>query len=308
MIISDLTLPELRQRLAGPGLNLRTGPVVSRIHSTLEPIVRGLALLYEAHTVEEPCDFADFHVKISRPSGLRRWFHPQVFFHIDSALPFKPLPADQAFPMMEWGLNWCVSSHCHQYLAIHAAVVERNGHALILPAPPGSGKSTLCAGLISRGWRLLSDELTLIDPVSGHIVPIPRPVSLKNASIEVIRKFNPEAVFSPVVHDTAKGSVAHMRPPAASVYRSAETVLPRWLVLPRYIADTDANLRRLSKAHAFMQLADNSFNYSLHGRRGFDTLCQAIDSCDCYEFLYSSLDDAIDIFTRLAENSSGVDR
>jgi predicted ATPase len=31
---------------------------------------------------------------------------------------------------------------------------------VILPAPPGSGKSTLCAALVTRGWRLLSDELT----------------------------------------------------------------------------------------------------------------------------------------------------
>jgi predicted ATPase len=33
-------------------------------------------------------------------------------------------------------------------------VVERDGHALILPAMPGSGKSTLTAALVQRGWRL----------------------------------------------------------------------------------------------------------------------------------------------------------
>ena len=42
-------------------------------------------------------------------------------------LPFAPLPLDQAFPMLEWGLNWCVSAHCHQYLIFHAAVVEKSG-------------------------------------------------------------------------------------------------------------------------------------------------------------------------------------
>ena len=58
--------------------------------------------------------------------------------------------------------------HAHQYLIIHAAVVEKNGLAAILPAPPGSGKGTLTAGSVLSGWRLLSDELTLIDRLSGR--------------------------------------------------------------------------------------------------------------------------------------------
>lgn len=301
MIIADLSLSDLRQRLAASGLSLRTGPVVTRIRSTLTPVIAGIALHYAQHPLDEAGGFADFDIRLGRPRGLRRWFHPQVFFHLDGVSPFKPLPADQAFPMLEWGLNWCVSNSCHVYLAIHSAVVERNGRALILPAPPGTGKSTLCAGLISRGWRLLSDELTLIEPESGRIVPIPRPVSLKNASIEVIRRFNPGAVLGPIVHDTVKGAVAHMRPPADSVRRAAESVPPGWLVLPRYMAGAAASLTPLPKARAFMQLADNAFNYHLHGRRGFETLGRLIDACACYEFTYSRLDDAEAVFARLAE-------
>jgi HprK-related kinase A len=301
LIIADFSLPQLRQRLAGPGLNLRTGPVVTRIHTTLKAVVEGLALHYAEHPVEDYRAFADFDVRVRQPRGLRRWYRPQVYFEIDGASPFKPLAAMQAFAMTEWGLNWCVSSHCHQYLTIHAAVVERGGRALVLPAPPGSGKSTLCAGLVSRGWRLLSDELTLIDPDSGRLVPIPRPVSLKNASIEVIRRFSQEAVLGPVVRETTKGDVAHMRPPADSVRRAAETAAPGWVVLPRYVPGAEANLTRLSKARAMMQLADNSFNYSLHGRRGFEVLAGVIDASDCYEFTYSRLHDADAVFRRLSE-------
>lgn len=305
MIISDLTLPELRQRLSIGGLDLRTGPVVTRIRSSLDPIVSGIALHYRAHVIEEGGEFADFHVSIERARGLRRFVRPQAFFHIDGNAPFKPLPVAQSFPMMEWGLNWCVSGLCHQYLTIHAAVVERGGHALILPAPPGSGKSTLCAGLVSGSWRLLSDELTLIDLASGQVVPIPRPISLKNASINAIRNFNPAAILSDPVHDTSKGSVAHMQPSEESVRRSEEFASPRWLVLPRYVAEAPADLKPLSKGRAFMQLADSAFNYSLHGKGGFETLARIIDTCDCYEFSYSSLAEARIIFDRLAGATSG---
>ena len=300
MIVADLSDHELHHQLAGPGLRLRTGPVVSRIQSRLPAIVRGISLHYAEYPIEDDEGFADFRVRVGRPGNVRRWLRPQAQFFVDGNLPFAPLPLDQAFPMLEWGLNWCVSAHCHQYLIFHAAVVEKSGRALILPAPPGSGKSTLCAGLVNRGWRLLSDELTLLDIAACSVVPLPRPVSLKNASIEVIRAFAPAAAISLPVHDTTKGSVAHMRAPTDSVRRAMETARPGWIVLPRYQAGVAAQLTPLSKARGLMHMADNAFNYSAHGRRGFEILARYVDRCDCYEFAYGDLDEATIVFDELA--------
>jgi len=273
------------------------------IHSRQSEVVRGLELHYAHHAIEADIAFCDFHVSVAPPGNLRKWFRPQVSFALDGNPPFLPLPRNQAFALLEWGMNWCVSNHCHHYLIVHAAVVARSGCAALLPGPSGSGKSTLCAALVNRGWTLLSDELTLIDPTTGNVVGLPRPVSLKNASIEVIRDAFPQAVLGPVVYDTTKGSVAHMTPPAASVRGQHGAVRPRWLVLPRFEAGAAAHLSPLPKARAFMQLADNAFNYSLHGRNGFEALAQAIDACDCHEFTYSALDEAIAVFDELARNA-----
>ena len=293
MIVAELKDRELADLLAGPGLRLRTGPVVTRIQSHLPEVARGVALHYAAHPVERPEGFADFHVRIAPPRNLRRWLRPQVLFQFDGAPPFLPLPADQAFPILEWGLNWCVSAHYHRHFILHAAVVERSGGALLLPAPPGSGKSTLCAGLLSRGWRLLSDELALIDPATGDVVPLPRPVSLKNASIEVIARFAPGAVLGPTVRDTLKGSVAHMTPPVDSVRRASEPARPRWVVLPRYEAGAVLRLEPLPRGRAFMQLVDSAFNYHLYGREGFEVLARMVETCACYQLAYGDLEDAV---------------
>ena len=303
MIVSELESPELARRLAGDGLRLRTGPVVNTIQSRMASVVEGIARQYADYPIEDADSFADFHVRVAPPTGLRRWLKPQVQFHFDGALPFKPLPGDEAFAMLEWGLNWCVSNHCHQYLIVHAAVVERNDAALLLPGSSGSGKSTLCAGLISRGWRLLSDELTMLEFPSGNVVPLPRPVSLKNASIDVIRQFAPDATLGPPVHDTIKGSVAHMKAPQESVHRASETVRPRWIALPRYESGAPPQLTAVSKARAFMHLADNAFNYDVHGRRGFDLLADVISGSDCFEFRYGALDDAVAVFEDLARRA-----
>jgi len=282
-------------------LRLRTGPVVTSIRSPLRSVREGIGLHYAQHGIAEEPGFADFHVEVGRPRNLRRWLHPQVVFYFDGVTPFRPLPGDQGFPMLEWGLNWCVSSHCHQYLIVHAAVIERDGRALLLPSPSGSGKSTLCAGLAyGGGWRLLSDELALIEPASGRVWSLPRPVSLKNASIEVIRALAPTAQFGTVVTETVKGRVVHVQPPKEGVLRAGDPALPAWIVLPRFVAGSSAKLQPLSRARAFMQLVDNAFNYHVHGRGGFATLAALVDQSRCFEFTYSDLHEAISMFDTLA--------
>lgn len=303
MIVEELSPQDLERCLRQDGLCLRTGPVVSRIRSALPAVRRGIALHYARHTVEGQSEFVDFHVSVERPRTIRRWIDKQVIFRFDGLQPFAPLPGDQGFPMLEWGLNWCISSHCHQYLIIHAAVLERDGRALILPAPSGSGKSTLCAGLVfGGGWRLLSDELALIDPGSGRVFPLPRPLSLKNESIDVLRSFAPLALFGEVVHETVKGRVAHVQPPADGVHRASQSALPAWVVVPCYAAGAAAALEPLSRARAFMTLVDNAFNYNVHGRRGFAAIADVIDHCDCHRFTYSSLPQAVTVFDQLARD------
>ena len=304
--LADFTVTDLNQQIYGPGLVITVGPFSIRVRSTVPEVSSGLHLFYEQYSLVDDADFSDFHIGIEPSRGLRRWYRAQVNFSFDGYLPFKPLPKDQAFAFFEWGLNWCITSHAHQYLIIHAAVVEKEGFAAILPAPPGSGKSTLCAGLVSRGWRLLSDELTLVpvDCLNGsdqeNVIAIPRPISLKNESIDVMRRFAPQELIGSVVWDTAKGSVAHMRAPADSVKRSDEMAQSRWIIFPKFKLASQTNCESRTKARSFMEIAQQSFNFNVLGNTGFNILENLISRCDCYDFTYSNLDEAVDFFDSLA--------
>ena len=299
MKVADLSGAALADCLAGPGLDLRTGGFTCRIRTELPEVVGNIALMYADCAAGAAAGFADFHVRLARPHGLRRWWRPQVLFHFDGRVPFKPLPLKQAYPMMEWGLNWCISNHAHQYLILHAAVVEKDGRALVFPAPPGSGKSTLCAALVGHGWRLLSDELGLIDLRDGSFAALARPINLKNRSIDIIRERLPQAVLSQPFHDTGKGTVALVRPPSDSVLRSAEPATPAWIVTVRYEAGAPTRFTRCGKGHMFMRVADTAFNYTLLAQRGFHALGRLIADSDCFDLSYSRLDEAIALFDAL---------
>ena len=299
MKLGDLTLVQLRQRLTDTDLALRTGPFVTRIHSPMPQVADGLLRLYADFPLDTG-EFRDFHVRVGPPPGLRRWLRPQINFWYDGHSPFKPLPANHAFALLEWGLNWCVAGHAHHYLMLHAAVLEKNGRAVVLPGDPGAGKSTLTAALMLSGWRLLSDEITLVDRDDGLLVGLARPVSLKNASIDVIRQAFPDAVIGAPAHDTHKGTVAHVRPSADSVARVGEKARPAWVVFPRWRQGATARLSPHSRADAFLHTASHAFNYSLLGGLGFELNAALIDACECHDFEYSRLDDALRVFAELA--------
>jgi len=293
LLLGDLTHDQLSSCLRGNGLRLQTGPFVFRINSPLPKVAESLHLLYDAFPLAEPDAFADFHVRIRTSSGLRRVLRPQSIFDLDGIEPFKPLPGKQAFALLEWGMNWCIYSHAHQFLIIHGAVLEKNGRAILLPAPSGSGKSTLCAALMCRGWRLLSDELILIDPETAEIHSLCRPVSLKNRSIDVMRAFAPDALITAPIPDTSKGTVAHMRPSATSFAGIQDHALPWRVVFPRYREHSATQISPLSRADTFMRLVDNAFNYTLLGTLGFRTLARVIDRVQGLDAEYSALDDII---------------
>lgn len=281
------------------GLALRMAPFVAALRSKAPAVHEAVHRLYADYPLAAADAFVDFEVEVQcarRP--LRPWRQVAVFW-LDGEQPFNPLPANQAFPLLEWGLNWCVYSMSHQYLVVHAAVLERDGRALLLPAPSGSGKSTLCAALAFGGWRLLSDELALIDPASGQVVPHPRPVSLKNASIDVILRHAPHARVGSRVADTSKGVVAHLVPPAGAV-GDERRATPAWVVVPRYVPGARARRQPIEQAEGFMTLVENSFNYDVLGPAGFAAVGRVIDGCECFEFEYADPGDAVRFFDRLA--------
>lgn len=297
MRLSELSLPELSRQLA-TGLGLQTGPFRFLVQSHEAGVIRGLSQLYADFEIG-PFELHDFHSSIRRPVGIRRWFRPQVEFSMDGLSPFMPLPADHAFAQLEWGMNWCIAGHAHHYLMLHAAVLEKNGQAVILPGDPGAGKSTLTAALALSGWRLLSDEITLIDRDDGQIVPLARPVSLKNASIDIIRHFSASARIGEIAHDTHKGSVAHLQPPRDSVLRMDEKATPRHIVFPRWKAQALLTRHPQEKADAFIHLASHAFNYNLLGPLGFNLTKDVLDTCTCQRIWYSKLDDALAFFSEL---------
>jgi HprK-related kinase A len=279
---------------------LHIPPFHVRLRSSFAAVRRHIQTFYpDALVQDRQATFIDFDIEVAPGRALRRAWRPQARFLLDGAEPFFPLPAEQAAPMFEWGMNWCVAQRPLGWLVMHGAVLARDGAAVVMPGFPGAGKSTLCASLaFIEGWRLLSDELTLLDPADGLLVPHPRPISLKNGSIDVVAGF-PGARLGPTYHDTRKGSITHAAFPRISLDAAAQRARATWIVFPRFEAGTTLQVTRISRVEAFTLISEQSFNRERMGAPGFDALCAMLDHVSCHELVFGSTAEGLEGIRRI---------
>ena len=163
-----------------------------------------------------------------------------------------------------WDIHAYVSKEIRDFLLLHSGAVAMEEGSLLLPAEPEVGKSSTVAALLQRGFRYLSDELGVIDPVSGHAYPFEKRITLQPSSLrffpgleERVRRhpltvslqdrfFTPEELGS---------TVASPSPVHALVFLSEDREGP-----PR--------LTEVSRAEAVEDMARNAFNLDVYEDRG----------------------------------------
>jgi len=276
------------------GLLLDVGLATTCVRTDSSALAAQVQAVYRHFPLRISPAWADIRVRLGlrRPS-LRFWQPPQALLHCDGRQIFPPLPADTLLPLLEWGCNWLIAQRMNHVLLLHAGVVERDGCALVLPAMPGSGKSTLTAALALSGWRLLSDEFGAYDPAAGAFRAVLKPVALKNESIGVIRRFAPAAELGPEFPNTRKGTVAHVAPPANAVARVQDLARPGAIVLPKWRAGAATRFEPVQPEVVFSALAFNAFNYPALGATGFHSVVKMVRACPAWQLVYSDLHDAL---------------
>lgn len=235
-------------------------------------------------------EFSDFVVGI-KPSGLlRRWYRPKVSFFSNATEPFAPLPLSQAYAFLEWGLNWCISTTDFTHLIVHAAVLVKNSQAIIFPALPGSGKSTLTTWLGLQGWSVYSDELAIIDIKTLTVEPIFRPICLKNKSIDLVKSWKSDIIITEPCLDTSKGTVAHAKLNSWDSFSQLEPVPISGVVFPKYDPKVPELLYSIDKLQIFEAICKNSFNFHVLGEAAFDTVYRLTELVKGLEVHYNDLE------------------
>lgn len=208
---------------------------------------------------------------------------------------------ERALSFLLWHVNRQAVEVSSDYLLLHASAAERDGTAVLLPAPMGSGKTTLVARLVQAGLRYVTDEVVAVDD-SDTVQPYPKPLSIETGSQPLLEALRP--VIDPAVA-AYLGEKWYVEPLAIGPPAVAGPCVPRLVVTPCYEQGATTAVLPMRRSEAVVMLAENSFNMDRRGRRGLSALASVVRRCDCYRLTVGDLDQASALVVDLMAEAAG---
>ncbi|HEV2551848.1 MAG TPA: PqqD family peptide modification chaperone [Stellaceae bacterium] len=208
------------------------------------------------------------------------------------------LRTNEVVPVVIYGLLDGLLRRSANSIAFHASAARRNGRCVLLAAPAGSGKSTLCAALLSRGYEFIADDVVLVDGMTLGLRGVPLPVSLKIGSWSPLMNAYPQLEVA-AVHLRPDGkAVKFLVPPAIAPADESHAVAA--VIFPRFISGTEVELRGVDQSLALHRLVSEASTPSLRlSADRFADLASFLRPTSCWELRFSALAPAVDAIDQI---------
>lgn len=185
-------------------------------------------------------------------------------------------------------------------IVLHAGAVVRNSNAIVFPAIGGSGKSTLVAGLCSKGYSLVHDDILPLDN-KGFVHSVGQFIKLKPGSWPVLELLGTSAQVSAKI---PFGSTQ------VRTYRFPNRIhdspfLARWLIVPKFDENATPKATQLSSLEALQALvrADSYFKLPIDNTK-MDNIIGWVENLDCWSIEYPTMQDAIDLVRAITDSQT----
>ena len=179
---------------------------------------------------------------------------------------------------------------------LHAGACGSESACILLAGSTHSGKSTLCAALMSAGLLCYSDDTAIID--GDHLVAgMPFPLMLREGSWSVIESHFPQLQQAPVYNRWG----VDVRFLASNLPANSSPSVPaKALLFVEYLPGSASLLEPISTFDALVAFEQSGF-WVEHQRESIESFLQWLGELPKYRFTYSDLDSATNIFRSLLE-------
>lgn len=174
---------------------------------------------------------------------------------------------------------------------LHAAMALVDDAVVLFPGDPGAGKTTLVLEGLQSGWRLFSDDLSLLEVGSHKVIPLPRPIGIR-AGVPLSR-------FAPMWRPPQwlpEPSTPYVLPAGAfPLVAGREPVSPGYVVFPRYDTATRTSLTLLSRGETVARIGRHLDPLTPDGMRALKAMCVRVVGAD---MTYQAPEEGVEAISR----------
>jgi hypothetical protein len=207
-------------------------------------------------------------------------------------------------------LVWQTAVNDHDFfLDIHAAVVGDGERCYLLPATPGSGKSTLTAALVHHGFEYFSDEVALLHGNDLLVQPVPLATCIKDTGVAVLSAYYPR-LPELRMHQRGDGKrVRYMPPPAGSTPATGTLRPVGAIIFPLYSPDRPTTLEGIDTMTALQSLMRECLIVDTRlDRDKVAGLLKWLARTPCYRLSVSNLEEAVRLIQSISSELGQRDK
>lgn len=189
-----------------------------------------------------------------------------------------------------------VLSNLGGFLQFHAGAVARGRTGIVFPGGSGRGKTTLTLALIGAGYRFLSDEICLVDPLSLSARSFPRSIFLREDGVGLFGDLNVGRYLGDIFVMREKKCLFEIE--KKSIQPGGVDVRVCFIIFPNYTPGARAALQEVSPVEALARLISSGsvLNMSHLGADqggAIDSISALVASIPCFELTTPNINDAV---------------
>ena len=190
-------------------------------------------------------------------------------------------------------------------VVLHSGAVSLHGRAILLAGPTGSGKSSLAAWCVDRGFQYLSDEVIALVEGGTDVVGFPRAMVVKGEAAGKVEAMT--ACSAATTIRTAAGTMVRPKPERLAGRLPQPCGL---IIFPKFEPGIPLRVVPVTPAQAALRLMECNLNARNLRGQGFSeisALTRATPAFILYYGDFDQLDGVIDVLVRfLLEDQRGA--
>ena len=186
------------------------------------------------------------------------------------------------------------------YFCVHAAALAKDETGFLFPGSQHCGKTTLTLELIKQGYKLLSDDLAIINRETLEVMPFPRALNIREKSLPLVSGFE-DYIVSKREFEIAdeKRWFLDLKEFAGSPF------VPNTIVFPQLEPGEKASLEPFSKTMAVLELIRQNMAPYLPNlpqpddMSNFEVGSRLVDQASTYSLTVGDITDTIKLLLEL---------